>query len=178
MFLLYNEQNDNKGMKHMKTFYYDTLEQADIFLYIVATEKGLSYVKRHMEAVEKLHLEASFIHDEAKIAPYKQQLLEYFSQKRRTFDLPYDIQIGTTFQRSVWDALLTIPYGETVSYAAIGERINNPKAVRAIGNANGKNPISIIIPCHRVVQKDGKLGGYSSGLDMKQYLLQLEGDND
>ncbi|HLR43520.1 MAG TPA: methylated-DNA--[protein]-cysteine S-methyltransferase [Pseudogracilibacillus sp.] len=165
-------------MKDMQTFYYDTLEQVDISIYIVATDKGLSYVKRHLEAVEKLHPEAKFIHDEAKIAVYKQQLIEYFDQKRETFDLPYDIQIGTTFQRSVWDALLTIPYGETVSYADIGEKINNPKAVRAIGNANGKNPISIIIPCHRVVQKDGKLGGYSSGLDMKRYLLQLEQDDD
>lgn len=162
----------------MQTFYYDTLEHADIYLYIVATEKGLSYVKRHMEAVEKLHPEANFIHDAATIAPYKQQLIEYFDQERTTFALTYDIQIGTTFQRSVWDALLTIPYGETVSYAAIGEKINNSKAVRAIGNANGKNPISIIIPCHRVVQKDGKLGGYSSGLDMKRYLLQLERNKD
>lgn len=165
-------------MTYMQTFYYDTLEQADLLLYIVATDKGLSYVKRHLEAVEKLHPGSVFIHDKAKIAPYKQQLREYFDRKRRTFDLPYDIQIGTSFQRSVWDALLTIPYGETVSYAAVGEKINNPKAVRAIGNANGKNPISIIIPCHRVVQKNGKLGGYSSGLDMKQYLLQLEQDED
>lgn len=162
----------------MTTFYYDTMEAGEISLYIIATEKGLSYVKRDLAAVKKRHADATFIQDSSKVAVYKKQLEEYFAKERKVFDLDFDFPFGTPFQRSVWEALLTIAYGETVSYADVGEKINNPKAVRAIGNANGKNPISIIIPCHRVVQKDGKLGGYSSGLDMKEYLLQLERDQD
>jgi methylated-DNA-[protein]-cysteine S-methyltransferase len=101
------------------------------------------------------------------------QLNEYFAGKRKTFDLPFKLN-GTEFQRSVWNALLTIPYGETRSYKEIAEYIGNPRACRAVGMANHRNPLAIIIPCHRVVEHGGGLGGYAGGLDVKRYLLDLE----
>lgn len=104
------------------------------------------------------------------------QLTEYFSGKRKDFDLPLEPQ-GTEFRKKVWSALTEIPYGETRSYKDIAESIGNPKACRAVGGANNKNPISIIIPCHRVVGADGSLVGYGGGLDKKTMLLDLESKN-
>jgi len=101
------------------------------------------------------------------------QLTEYFNGKRHDFDLPLDPR-GTPFQKSVWSALLTIPYGETRSYKDIACAVGNTKACRAVGMANNKNPISIIIPCHRVVGSGGVLTGYGGGLDIKRALLELE----
>ena len=102
-----------------------------------------------------------------------QQLNEYFAGKRQQFDLPLDFE-GTVFQQQVWQALLTIPFGETRSYKQIAEQIGNVKAVRAVGAANGKNPISIIAPCHRVVGANGKLVGFAGGLENKEILLKIE----
>lgn len=101
------------------------------------------------------------------------QLQEYFSHRREMFQLPLAAK-GTEFQQQVWQALKTIPYGETWSYQQLAEAIGNPKAVRAVGLANGKNPISVIVPCHRVIGKQGKLTGYAGGLDRKAALLKLE----
>lgn len=103
----------------------------------------------------------------------KQQLQEYFAGQRQQFDLPLDFQ-GTAFQQQVWQALLEIPYGETRSYKQIAFQLGNEKAVRAVGAANGKNPISIIAPCHRVIGSGGALVGFAGGLDKKQILLSLE----
>ena len=103
----------------------------------------------------------------------QKQLTEYFAGKRQQFDLPLDFA-GTEFQHKVWQALLSIPFGETRSYRDIAEQIGNVKAVRAVGAANGKNPISIIAPCHRVVGTNGKLVGFAGGLDNKDILLRLE----
>jgi methylated-DNA-[protein]-cysteine S-methyltransferase len=103
----------------------------------------------------------------------KQQLEEYFAGQRQQFDLPLDFQ-GTAFQQQVWQALLNIPYGETRSYKEIAVQLGNEKAVRAVGAANGKNPISIIAPCHRVIGSSGALVGFAGGLDKKQILLSLE----
>ena len=103
----------------------------------------------------------------------QQQLTEYFNQTRTIFDLALDFQ-GTDFQKKVWQALLTIPFGETRSYKQIAEQIGNVKAVRAVGAANGKNPISIIAPCHRVVGANGKLVGFAGGLENKEILLKIE----
>jgi len=102
-----------------------------------------------------------------------QQLDEYFAGTRQTFDLPLSPK-GTPFQEKVWKQLQEIPYGQTISYSQLAQAIGNPKACRAVGSANGKNPISIIIPCHRVIASDGSLGGYSSGLENKKILLDLE----
>ncbi|MGV3346858.1 methylated-DNA--[protein]-cysteine S-methyltransferase [Enterobacteriaceae bacterium LUAb1] len=101
------------------------------------------------------------------------QLREYFSGQRRAFSLPLEFT-GTAFQKAVWAALLNIPFGETRTYRDIAEYIGNPKAVRAVGAANGRNPVSIIAPCHRVIGSNGKLTGFASGLDNKAYLLALE----
>lgn len=103
----------------------------------------------------------------------KQQLEQYFAGQRQQFNLPLDFQ-GTDFQQRVWRALLTIPYGETRSYKDIALQIGNQKAVRAVGAANGRNPISIIAPCHRVIGSGGALVGFAGGLDKKQILLSLE----
>jgi methylated-DNA-[protein]-cysteine S-methyltransferase len=105
------------------------------------------------------------------------QLNEYFNKERTEFELEYDFGEATYFQKSVWNALLKIPFGHTISYAELSERLNNPKAIRAVGAANGKNPIAICVPCHRVIGSDGSLTGYASGLDMKQQLLMLENPN-
>lgn len=104
------------------------------------------------------------------------QLGEYFAGRRRAFDLPL-APAGTPFQLAVWEALRGIPYGETCSYADIARRIGRPKAMRAVGAANGANPISIVVPCHRVIGADGSLTGYGGGLPRKKKLLALEGDS-
>lgn len=103
----------------------------------------------------------------------EKELQEYFAGKRRDFTLPLAPK-GTPFQKGVWETLCTIPYGDTISYAKEAERFGNPKAVRAVGSANGRNPIAILIPCHRVIASDGTLGGYSGGIEKKKFLLQLE----
>ena len=102
------------------------------------------------------------------------QLDEYFAGDRKVFDIPFD-QEGTAFQNNVWQQLLSIPYGQLASYGDIAKKLKNPKAVRAVGAANGKNPVSILVPCHRVIGSNGKLTGYAGGLERKQWLLQHEG---
>ena len=104
------------------------------------------------------------------------QLQEYFAGKRRVFDLPLEPH-GTTFQKQVWQALQEIPYGETRSYREIAESIGNPKAYRAVGSANNKNPIHIVIPCHRVIGSNGAPIGYAAGVQVKEFLLDLEQQN-
>jgi len=102
------------------------------------------------------------------------QLGEYFAKNRTRFELPLRFS-GTKFQQQAWQALLTIPYGQTRSYSEQAEAINRPKAVRAIGTANSLNPIGIIVPCHRVIGKSGNLSGYAGGVEIKEFLLRLEG---
>ncbi|MCA8974064.1 MAG: methylated-DNA--[protein]-cysteine S-methyltransferase [Planctomycetes bacterium] len=106
-------------------------------------------------------------------SPARRQLAEYFAGRRREFELPLAPR-GTPFQLEVWAALRTIPFGSTCSYADIAARIGRPNAVRAVGAANGRNPIAIIVPCHRVIGRDGSLTGYAGGLDRKRRLLQHE----
>ena len=110
---------------------------------------------------------------DAVIAAAIRQLGEYFNGDRQEFDLPL-APSGTSFQREVWDALIKIPYGQTVSYAQLAGRIGRPAAVRAVGAANGQNPIPIVIPCHRVIGSNGSLVGFGGGLEMKKFLLRLE----
>ena len=104
------------------------------------------------------------------------QLEEYFDGRRKEFEIPLKL-IGTEFQKKVWNELLKIPYGETVSYKDIAIKIGNPKACRAVGMANHNNPILIIVPCHRVINENKKLGGYALGLDLKRILLEVEKEN-
>jgi len=110
------------------------------------------------------------------LAPYLRQLTEYFDGKRREFSIPLDLR-GTPFQLACWQALLAIPYGETRSYAEIARAIGHPNAFRAVGMANNRNPIAIVVPCHRVIASGGSLCGYGGGLEVKRKLLDLEGAN-
>ena len=141
-------------------------------LLLVADEGGLTYIGLPKRGA------AQAAPDDAQHAPSKlraarHQFEEYFSGTRYTFDLPLHPH-GTSFQLEVWGALLAIPYGETTSYAAIAQRIGRPNAVRAVGAANGANPLSIIVPCHRVIGSDGDLTGYGGGLPAKRWLLAHE----
>lgn len=120
--------------------------------------------------------EPDWIFNEKPLAEACRQLSEYFDGKRREFDLDLDLS-GTEFQVSVLHALQNIPYGETVSYGEIAKRIGRPKAVRAVGAANGRNPIPIVVPCHRVIGSGGDLTGFGGGLDTKEALLRLEAEH-
>jgi methylated-DNA-[protein]-cysteine S-methyltransferase len=111
--------------------------------------------------------------DDAALNPAREQLSAYFAGESRSFDLRLDSR-GTEFQRRVWDALRAVPFGETVSYAELARRIGAPRAVRAVGAAVGRNPISIVVPCHRIIGSDGDLTGYAGGLASKRWLLEHE----
>ena len=134
---------------------------------IQASRKGLT-------RVEFTQTEENQIHRNAITTRCKQQLQQYFDCERSKFDLPLDQQ-GTAFQKSIWNCLLTIPFGQTVCYGDIADMVNNRKAVRAVGAANGKNPIAIIVPCHRVIGANQTLTGYAGGLERKAWLLKHEG---
>jgi methylated-DNA-[protein]-cysteine S-methyltransferase len=120
--------------------------------------------------------EPDWIYNEKPFAKARRQLVEYFEGERKSFDLPLRVS-GTEFQIRVLEELQRIPYGETLSYSDIAERIGNPKAVRAVGAANGRNPIPIVIPCHRVIGSSGDLTGFGGGLDTKEALLRLEAEH-
>jgi methylated-DNA-[protein]-cysteine S-methyltransferase len=124
-------------------------------------------------STEQLRIPEEWHNDAANFKKALQQLSEYFAADRQEFDLPIAPR-GTPFQVRVWQELRKIPFGETASYGTIAERIGNPKACRAVGMANSKNPIPIIIPCHRIIGKDGSLTGFGGGLTVKQQLLDLE----
>ena len=112
--------------------------------------------------------------DDAAFAEARGQLVEYFAGARTELDFPLALR-GTPFQRRVWEELRRIPYGETIGYAELARRIGRPTAVRAVGHANGRNPLPVVVPCHRVVGSDGALTGYGGGLERKRALLELEG---
>ncbi|MFH0780924.1 MAG: methylated-DNA--[protein]-cysteine S-methyltransferase [Pseudomonadota bacterium] len=125
------------------------------------------------KGLETLQIPTTWQKNEACFAEALRQLKEYFAGSRREFQLPIAPH-GTPFQKRVWQELCKIPYGETASYGAIAKKIGNPKACRAVGMANNKNPIPIIIPCHRIIGKDGSLTGFGGGLTVKKQLLDLE----
>lgn len=152
-----------------RVYYYDTKIGR-----LAIAENGSSIT--HIE-VNKLFSTDDFIIEETPLIKNAAlQIEEYLMGLRNTFDLPLDPK-GTPFQKSVWNALLKIPYGETQSYKDIAIAINNPKGSRAIGMANNKNPIMIVIPCHRVIGSNGSLVGYGGGLSIKEYLLNIEAKN-
>ncbi|WP_343077498.1 methylated-DNA--[protein]-cysteine S-methyltransferase [Pseudomonas sp.] len=143
-------------------------------LTLVARDGKLSAILWEVERANRVRLgELIEANDSPVLRETERQLKEYFAGTRNQFELELDFA-GTDFQKQVWQALLTIPFGETRSYSQIAEQIGNPKAVRAVGAANGRNPISIIAPCHRVVGASGGLTGFAGGLKAKQYLLTLE----
>ncbi len=138
----------------------------------VATDKGLAQFGLQ-DSKRPLDKAPDWQRAPAKLAEVKRQFAEYCTGKRQKFDLRLDMH-GTEFQRQVWRALQRVPYGKTASYLDIANAIKNPKAVRAVGAANGKNPVWVIVPCHRVIGKDGSLIGYGGGLPLKKRLLALE----
>ena len=147
-------------------FYFCKYQFENISLYLVATETHLINIQ--FTQPQKALLQTTELLSMATI-----QLDEYFQGKRTTFSLPFKLT-GTPFQLAVWKELQNIPYGKTTSYKEIAQKINKPKACRAVGLANNKNPLPIIIPCHRVIGSNGKLIGYAGGLKLKNYLLELE----
>ena len=156
----------------MNTVFYTTLESPVGTLLLAGDSQALRMVSfqssKHAEPPQ-----ADWKQDKAPFAEVIRQLRAYFRGERKEFDLPLAPE-GTEFQLRVWNRLRTIPYGETISYAQLAERIGNPKAVRAVGLANGSNPIPIIVPCHRVIGSDGSLTGFGGGLPTKKMLLELE----
>lgn len=152
--------------------WYDELPTPIGQLLLVADARGLRQVwfetGRHRKAPDP-----DWTRDAARLAFARVQLEEYFAGERRTFELPLH-PLGTPFQRDVWQALAAIPYGATVSYGEMAQRIGQPNAVRAVGAANGRNPLPIVLPCHRVIGSDGSLTGFGGGLPTKRYLLAFE----
>lgn len=155
--------------------FFKALESPIGVLIIVAANSGLKEILFQKESKNwkdtYLTLKASKNH--AILNETEKQLTEYFAKKRKVFDLPLAPE-GTEFQKKAWKALLKIPYGQTISYSKQAIMIGNTKKARAVGAANGKNPIAIVIPCHRVIGKNGALTGYTGGLDKKSFLLGLE----
>ncbi len=163
----------------MERRYYDTLLWNNRPVTLVMSAKGLDALE--FGTIDKVllgpagtQLRSVPKHDPLALKPYMNQLNEYFSGFRQTFDIPLHLT-GTDFQQRVWGVLRTIPYGKVMSYQEVAEEAGNIKAVRAAGMANNRNPVSIIVPCHRVVGKTGCLTGYGGGLDLKELLLKLEG---
>ena len=144
-------------------------------LTLVATDGGLSAILWEKERPHRVRIDIAGQDDAHPVlVETERQLGEYFAGRRRQFALTLDVA-GTSFQRKVWSALLTIPFGETRSYAQIAKQVGNPRALRAVGAANGRNPLSIVAPCHRVIGSSGALTGFAGGLRAKEYLLTLEG---
>lgn len=140
-------------------------------LLIKGDEKGVSEIL-FTDGLEKNLTEKNDI--PAELVKAKQQLQEYFSGNRQTFDFALSPE-GTDFQQKVWNELKNIPFGKTISYLTLAKRLGDPKVIRAAASANGKNPLPIVIPCHRVIGSDGSLTGYAGGLWRKQWLLEHEG---
>ena len=168
-------------MQRIKTFqtlpsdcYYDTMDSPVGLLTLIGSSQGL-----HAALWDSDLHEADFLshlqkkEDAPLLVQTKTQLSEYFEQKRTAFDLPLVME-GTSFQTKVWSQLIQIPYGTTLSYGQLAGKMGDKNKARAVGSANGNNPICIIIPCHRVIGSGGKLGGFGGGLDKKTTLLQLE----
>lgn len=144
-------------------------------LILAASGKALAGVWFDGQSHQPDSTQWSCVPSHALLQQAQTQLREYFAGQRQSFDLPLDLSCGTDFQQRVWRALLKIPFGATCSYAALSADIGQPKAMRAVGAAIGRNPFSIIVPCHRVLGKSGALTGYAGGLARKTALLQLEG---
>ncbi len=155
------------------TMYYTTYKSSFGDIALTANDNGLSALA-FQQGASPITLDNTLAHAPEKFSTVITQLDEYFSGQRQAFDLPLAPQ-GTPFQQQVWTALTKIPFGKTVSYGWLAKSINNDKAVRAVGTANGANPIALIVPCHRVIGSNKKLTGYAGGLALKAKLLMHEG---
>ncbi len=154
-------------------YFYDIISSPMGDILMVCTDEGLKKIA-FAEPNGMLYVADYWIKDSSKLKEVSRQLKAYFGKELQQFDLPL-APAGSVFQHKVWEEVQNIPYGTTMAYRNIAQNIDNPNSVRAVGMANAQNPIPIIIPCHRVVGKNGNLVGYSAGLDKKIALLQLEG---
>ncbi|NWB25350.1 methylated-DNA--[protein]-cysteine S-methyltransferase [Pseudomonas gingeri] len=152
--------------------YYDVMPSPIGPMMLVADDDGLRELRFELDYRPQTPLDG-WLHAPEKLAPVRRQLEEYFAGERLEFDLKLNMQ-GTDFQKEVWDALATIPYGVITSYGQICQQIQRPKASRAVGAANGRNPVPVIVPCHRVIGSNGTLTGFGGGLAAKQWLLEHE----
>jgi len=143
-------------------------------LKLIASDKGLVAILWENDSPRRVRLD-DLVADERHpvLMEAERQLGQYFAGKRKAFSIALDLR-GTRFQKDVWEALLAIPFGETRSYGQLAKKLGNPRATRAVGAANGRNPVSIIVPCHRVIGSSGKLTGFAGGLETKAHLLSLE----
>jgi len=157
----------------METLLYFHMPSPDGPLFLAASEKGLVRLEFDARMMGLNPKKFEMRESKEALAPYVRELEEYFAGERRDFSIPLDLR-GTPFQLACWQALLAIPYGETRTYADIARAIGHPTAFRAVGMANNRNPIAIIVPCHRVIATGGSLCGYGGGLDLKRKLLELE----
>ncbi len=156
------------------SFAYKIMESPIGKLKLVASDNGLVAVLWENDRPSRVRLEELVEENHHPVlVETERQLGEYFAGKRKAFSVVLDVR-GTPFQKDVWTALRAIPFGETRSYAQLAKQLGNPRATRAVGAANGRNPVSIIVPCHRVIGSTGKLTGFAGGLDTKAYLLNLE----
>ncbi|NIE64307.1 methylated-DNA--[protein]-cysteine S-methyltransferase [Burkholderia sp. Ax-1719] len=161
-------------MKNETLFLYKIMPSPVGKLTLVARENALVAILWEKERPGRVRLGTlQEANDDPTLLEVERQLLEYFAGKRNTFDVQINF-IGTEFQKKVWNALLSIPFGQTRTYAQIATQIGNPRAVRAVGAANGRNPVSIIAPCHRVIGSSGELTGFAGGLAAKERLLLIE----
>ena len=158
----------------MKNYVHKFIESPVGKLKLVASNHGLAAILWENDNPRRVRLgETTEDNSHPVLLETERQLKDYFARKRKSFCLELDL-VGTAFQKHVWEALLAIPFGETRSYAQLAEQVGNPRATRAVGAANGRNPISIIVPCHRVIGSNGKLTGFTGGLAVKEHLLRLE----
>ncbi|MDI6782807.1 MAG: methylated-DNA--[protein]-cysteine S-methyltransferase [bacterium] len=173
-------------MQHHKTVWYTAINSPLGKIYLAATDRGLAQVQFGKNSVQPLVLkELQVLEPTCSISespvPFRnviKWLKKYFAGEKvalRASGIKFDFSSGTPFQRTVWKTLCRIPYGQVRSYQWVAEQIGNPDSVRAVGQANGRNPLPILVPCHRVINKDGSLGGYSSGIEIKKKLLNIEG---
>ncbi|TWT24826.1 methylated-DNA--[protein]-cysteine S-methyltransferase [Planomicrobium sp. CPCC 101110] len=163
-----------------QTIEWTVLKHGQWELYVAKTNKGLCYIGSPGSSFDefkvyfsKRYPDFTLAENPEALTPYVQELVNYFSGTKQAFSLPIDVK-GTPFQEEIWRALQTIPYGETVSYSEIAALINRPSAARAVGSAIGANPLLILVPCHRVIGKNGAITGYRGGMDLKRFLLDLE----
>ncbi|MBD1373052.1 methylated-DNA--[protein]-cysteine S-methyltransferase [Hazenella sp. IB182357] len=166
-----------------QTIVWSKMESPVGLLTLAASTNGLCYLTFNKKNNSEVGLDIWLNHwlrnvkleyNEVETLPYIEQMIQYFAGERKIFDMPVALY-GTPFQKMVWNQLTTIPYGEVRSYKEVAQGIGSPKAVRAVGGANNKNPISIVVPCHRVIGSNGSLVGYGGGMENKKFLLSLEG---
>jgi methylated-DNA-[protein]-cysteine S-methyltransferase len=166
--------HSSTGKETVMSLAYKMIETPVGKLKLVASNNALVAILWEKDNPRRVRLSELVADDRQPVLVETQrQLSEYFSGKRKTFSITLEMR-GTRFQKDVWEALLAIPFGETTSYGQLATQLGNPRATRAVGAANGRNPLSIVVPCHRVIGSSGKLTGFAGGLEVKEHLLALE----